>query len=109
MNVIASTVTRQGTRFLESFSKLVEKREAVKLYLAHKQARFIYCCGVQLPGIDSRAGATLHVCHSHLFVKLPVSVRSSIRTRVVKTRAHTKYYCVLLVDARTLLNNYART
>ena len=35
MNMIASS---QGTRLLESFSKLVEGREAVKLYLAHKLA-----------------------------------------------------------------------
>ena len=40
MNVIASTVTCGGTRLVESFSKLVERREAVKLYLAHKLAGF---------------------------------------------------------------------
>ena len=40
MNVVVSTVTCQGMRLLESFSKLVERREAVKLYLAHKLARF---------------------------------------------------------------------
>ena len=27
----------------------------------------------QLPEVDSRAGTTLHACHSHSFVKLPVS------------------------------------
>ena len=30
----------RGTRRLESFSKLVERREAVEIYLAHKLARF---------------------------------------------------------------------
>ena len=37
MNVIVSS---RGTRLLESFSKLVERREAVKLYLAHELAKF---------------------------------------------------------------------
>jgi hypothetical protein len=40
VNVIASTVTRRGTKLFESFSKLVERREAVKLELAFKLARF---------------------------------------------------------------------
>ena len=37
MNVIMSS---RGMRLLESFSKLVERREAVKLYLAHELAKF---------------------------------------------------------------------
>ena len=87
MNVIASAVTRRGTRLLESFSKVVERREAVKLYLAHKLARVFFAVESQIlvcalktrvPGtgytrlleFDLQADATLHVCHSHSFVKL---------------------------------------
>ena len=81
---------------LESFSKLVERREAVKLYVymcvAHTRAIFVLLSSLEylcvpaqahaletgtgytwLLEIDSRAGATLHVCQSHSFVKLPVS------------------------------------
>ena len=50
--MIASTVTRRGMRLLESFSKLVERRKAVKLYLAHKLARF-FCC--QILHVPARA------------------------------------------------------
>ena len=81
MNMIASS---RGTRLLESFS---ERREAVKLYLAHKLARFFLLSSLEylrvhsntgtgytrLPEIDSQAGAALHACHSHSFIKLPVS------------------------------------
>ena len=74
MNVIVSS---RGTKLLESFSKLVERREAVKLYLAHELAKFfavesrILACALasactrnagtgytRLPEIDSRAGAS---------------------------------------------------
>ena len=93
MNVIASTVICRGTRLLENFSKLVERREAVKLYLAHKLTRFYLLLSLeylrvparahaleirvpgiytQLPEIDSRAGATLHVSLA-LIIKLPMS------------------------------------
>ena len=70
MNVIASS---QGTQLLEGFSKLVERRAAVKLYLAHKLAGFFLLSSHEYLRVPSRAGATLHACHSHSFVKLPVS------------------------------------
>ena len=74
MNVIVSS---RGKRLLESFSKLVERKEAVKLYLAHELAKFfavesqILACALasactrnagtgytRLPENDSRAGAS---------------------------------------------------
>ena len=42
VNMITSTVARRGMRLLESFSKLVEGREVVKLNLAHKLVRFLF-------------------------------------------------------------------
>ena len=49
MNVIVSTVTRWSTTLLESFSKLIERREAVKLYVymcvAHNEL-YLFCCRV---------------------------------------------------------------
>ena len=64
--MIASTVTRRGTRLLESFSKLVERREAVKLYLAHKLAKFFCCwvsntCVCPRRRVHSKRGYRVHV------------------------------------------------
>ena len=52
MNVIASS---RGMRLLERFSKLVERREAVKLYLAHKLARFFLLSSLEYLRVPSRA------------------------------------------------------
>ena len=54
VNVIASS---RGTRLLESFSKLVERREAVNLYLAHKLARFFLLSSLKYLRVPLRACA----------------------------------------------------
>ena len=77
---------------LESLSKLVEQRGAVRVYLAFKLVRFLllspeYSCECSstsectgstrehtwVPEIASWVGTTLLMCHSHSFVKLAVS------------------------------------